>query len=387
MTFHNFKDDVFSISLPESDLIFTRYLYVKDELRLSLLVSILKKSDDAIFWAYELFYSGFKHELFQLIWKIYYDFFATLNPSFEAYLIKKHKEWLLNNDSINDKIISSIIQDLLFRPFNTDIFFLRNICENFENDIDYHSGVITDINSLRLNMEKWIETDDYRSIAQWILIENKNRIDLQEIYDIILDKFGKKKKIYNKVQNIKTEIILLAKIMTLFSKKHNLKKGKSIYIKVEPEDIVPYETINIYDSLKNYNILENACICGIDDLKHLSLFKLNRNKYDLNNKYWYNWLYHASFSPIWSKRIKMFKGYPDYNKRTIVFQDDELEEEFYKLYGYEPDEQKRCVQEKSIMSIEKKYNWKWFDNTYKKNGLVNVYDEELEEFDIDGLNY
>ena len=49
-----------------SDLVFTRYLYVKDEVRISLLVSILNKSDDAIFWAYELFYSGFKTELLNL---------------------------------------------------------------------------------------------------------------------------------------------------------------------------------------------------------------------------------------------------------------------------------------------------------------------------------
>lgn len=389
------KDDVFLIKLPGSDLIFTRYLYLKDEVRIALLVSILKKSDDAIFWGYELFHSGFKNELFELIWKIYYDFFATLNPSFEAYLIKKHKEWILNSNEEKFTIVKIIIQDLLFRPFNTDVFFLRNICENFEVDIEYYNNnKITDINILSLNMEKWIKTDDYRSIAQWILNENKNRIDLQDIYNIILDKTNsnnnkKNTKLYNEF--LKTQmnpvIILLAKTMCLFSKKNNLKKGRSIYFKVEPEDIVIYETINIDDNLKNYNILEKACICGIDEQKQLSLFKLNRYKYDINEKYWYDWLYHASFSPIWSKRIQHFKGYPDYNKRIIVFQEDNLEEEFHKFYGLEPDEQKRCVQEKSIMSIERKYNWKWFENMYKKNGLFNIYEEELEEFDKDGLNY
>lgn len=392
------KDDVFSIKLPGSDLIFTRYLYLKDEVRLALLVSILKKSDDAIFWGYELFHSGFKNEFFELIWKIYYDFFATLNPSFEAYLIKKHKEWILNPNEENVKIIKTIIQDLLFRPFNTDIFFLRNICENFEVDIEYHNNnnKITDINSLSLNMEKWIETEDYRSISQWILNENKDNIDLQDIYNVILDKTNnsnnnnkKNTKLYNEFlkTQMNPDIILLAKTMCLFSKKNNLKKGRSIYFKVEPEDIVVYETINIDDNLNNYKILENACICGIDELKQLSLFKLNRHKYNLNQQYWYHWLYHASFSPIWSKRIQQFKGYPDYNKRIIVFLDDNLENEFYKLYGLEPDEQKRCVQEKSIMSIERKYDWKWFENMYKKNGLFNIYEEELEEFDKDGLNY
>jgi hypothetical protein len=390
------KDDVFSIKLPESDLIFTRYLYLKDEVRLSLLVSILNKSDDSIFWGYELFYSGFKNEFFELIWKIYYDFFATLNPSFESYLKKKHKEWILkeNNSQGDAKIVSSIIQDLLFRPFNTDIFNLRNICESFDFDIDYHNSTekITDIITFQINMEKWLEMNDYRSIAQWILNENKNKLDLQDIYNIILNIFektdkNKNKKLYNELINpIKNNIVLLAKIMTLISKKNNLKKGKSIYIKVEQEDIIPFETINS-ETINSNNILEMACICGIDELKHLSLFKLKRKNYDLNEKYWYNWLYHASFSLIWSKRIHKFKGYPDYLKRKIIFMDDNLEDEFFKLYGLEPDEQKKCVQEKSIMKIEKKYDWKWFDKKYKKNGLVEIFTEELDEFDNDGINY
>jgi len=83
------KDDVFTIPLPGSDLVFTQYLYIKEEVRIALLVSILNKSNDAIFWAYELYHSGFKYELLNLIWKIYYDFFATLNPAYEAYLLKK----------------------------------------------------------------------------------------------------------------------------------------------------------------------------------------------------------------------------------------------------------------------------------------------------------
>ena len=125
------KDDVFTIDLPGSDLVFTRYLYVKDEVRVALLVSILNKRDDAIFCAYELYYSGFKNELLGLVWKIYYDFFATLNATFEQYLMKKHRE-ILESESDQDKLVSSIIQDLLFRPFNADVFLIRNISENFD---------------------------------------------------------------------------------------------------------------------------------------------------------------------------------------------------------------------------------------------------------------
>jgi len=402
MDFKQKKDNIF---IPGSDLIFTRYLYIKDEVRIALLVSILNKSDDAIFWAYELYYSGFKHELFNFIWKIYYDFFATLNPSFEAYLLKKHKEWLQtneDNDMTLDRIVSSIIQGLIFRPFNTDIFLLRNIADNFEIDITYHhtTDKITDMIDSRYNLEQWITNNDYRSITQWILNINK-QIKVEDIYDICLDIFEEKGVKLTKSKlvkeftstlnlNINNNVILLSKIMGLFSKKEHLKKGKSIYINVEPEDIIPYETIFGTNELPNYRVLEKAYMCGIDDLKHLSLFKLNRNKYNIQHEYWYKWEYHASFSPLWSQRIRQFKGYPDYTNQKIIFYEepnDDLIQEFYHLYGFEPDEQNKNIQEKSIMNIEKIHDWAWFSQQYKNNGLFDIYEEELEEFDILGLLY
>ena len=401
------KDDIFTITLPCSDLVFTRYLYVKDEVRISLLVSLLNKSDDAIFWAYELYYSGFKNELFNLLWKIYYDFFATQNPTFEAYFLKKHKEWLNSNSentsqTVKDNIISSIIQDLLFRPFNSDVFFLRNICEQFEIEIVYCNNInkITNIKETYDNFKTWINTNDYRSIAQWLLNLNKDTIKLGDIYEICLDIFEindkltktKLSKEFNSVLklNVNNNNILLAKIMTLFSRKEQIKTGKSIYINVESEDIIPYETIIGSNELYHYNVLDKSCICGIDDLKHLSLFKLKRNKYNLNEAYLYKWEYHASFAPIWSHRIKQFGGYPDHIKQKVIFKEepnDDLMQEFYEFYGFEPDEQSLETQNKNIMKIEKIYNWKWFNEQYKKNGLLYVYEEELEEFDADGLIY
>jgi hypothetical protein len=60
---------------------------------------------------------------------------------------------------------------------------------------------------------------------------------------------------------------------------------------------------------------------------------------------------------------------------------------FYELYGLEPDEQSIKTQEKNIMDLEKVHNWKWFNEQYKKNGLFEAYEEELEEFDLIGITY
>jgi hypothetical protein len=381
-----------------SELIFTRYLYVKQEVFISLLVSLLNKKDDVLFWVFELYYSGFKKELFDFIWKIYYDFYYTLNPSYEAYLIKKYKN--INQELDDKKVIASIFQDLLFRPFNSDIFFIRNVCEQFEVEIEVEIEFYKD-NALNINLEQWINKKDYRSIAGWIFSENKNSIKNIEIYELFLEicekkgflkenKLTKSKLIknYKNVINLDTRInenvILFSKIMEIFSRINSLKKGRSIYINVEDEEIINFETIK---DVKHYKILEKAYICGIDDLKHLSLFQLKRNKYNLTEEYRQNWLYYASFSPLWRERINKYGGQIDNQSKKIHIKDDDLLEEFYEHYGLEPDEQKLSVQYKSIQPIEKKYDWKWFNNKYKKNGLFEIYEEELEEFNVEGLLY
>ena len=397
------QDNTFSFDLPKSDLIFTRYLYIKDEVRIALLVSILNKSDDAIFWAFELYYSGFKYELIELIWKIYYDFFATLNPSYEAYLLKQCKLFCSDNNETQQILVSSIIQDLLFRPCNMDIFIIRNIYELFENDITYHKDIteIKCLDDLYKNMIYWLNNNDLRSMIEWILNININTIKHEQIYNICLVFFEDKIKISKRKlmkdfitaitnNNISPNIILLSKIITLVSMKEGLKKGKSIYIKVYLEDIIPYETIIGSNEIKHYRILEQAYMCGIDDFECLSLFKLTRNKYNITDLYLNNWEYQASFSPVWMDRIRKHKGYIDYTNQAVKFieePDDEIVQKFYEKYGLEPDEQKKTIQDKSIGDIKKQNNWKWFYNTFKRNSLFEVFDEELEEMDNNRIVY
>ena len=405
------RDGISTILLPGSNIVFTRYLYLKDEVKLALLVSILKKSDDAIFWAYELYYSGFKTELFVFIWHIYYAFFATLNPSFEAYLLNKRNELLTD-----DKLVSAIVQDLIIRPFNTDIFFLNVICKTFEIECKYKDIIIDELkNEMKSCMRNssdlyeqlmlWIDARDYRSIAQFILNDKnvkknglKPMFTNEYIYGYVIDTFmstfpglklAKKRLLKEFCSGDKSDLILLAKIMTLFSMKENLVKGKNFYITISPEDIVQYETILPTNEVRAYRILKTACICGIDDLKHLSLFKLERdtlvsasNLLDLyNNK----WLYHASYSPEWFDRIRSHRGYVDYTKQTVEFVDEDQQQAFFAKYGYEPDEQPTNVKEKSIMTIDKMINWSAFYKTYNVNSLFKLDEDEIEELNEDRL--
>ncbi len=55
----------------------TRYLYFLEEVKMSFMESLLTKNSlkECYFWISEIFYSGFIEESWQLIMKIYYDFY------------------------------------------------------------------------------------------------------------------------------------------------------------------------------------------------------------------------------------------------------------------------------------------------------------------------
>jgi hypothetical protein len=407
LLFNKYSDNTSITNLSSNNLVFTRYLYIKDEVKVALLLSLLDKKEDAVFWAYELFMSGFKHETFNYIWQIYYDFYATLNPTFEDYFIKKHTEWIIS-ECKNDFIIGIIIKNLLVRPSNTDIFMLRNICEQFEIDIEYKDkDQLKQIDSYELLLENicyWIENEDYRSLSQTILypsLEYNYTILYTNCLHIIenmkvIHNFKKNNLICSFVSSLKVpispKIILLSKLIELCTRIKQIKQSKSKYLTIDENEMIPIcETLqtNNYTDNKAYMCLKNAYICGINEVEMMSLFKLVRNKYNennLKNKWLNNWLFYASFSPIWFERINNYNGSIDYTSKKIEFKNEDLMEEFYSQYDYEPDEQPIYIQDKAIGFFKNNNNCNWiqFQKKYnnKEKGIFEPYEEELEQLVI-----
>ena len=63
-------------------LVFTRYLYNKDEVELTLLECILKnkKFSETYYWITELYESNDPEDIWQFTYKIYYDFYYINYP-------------------------------------------------------------------------------------------------------------------------------------------------------------------------------------------------------------------------------------------------------------------------------------------------------------------
>jgi hypothetical protein len=108
-------------------------------------------------------------------------------------------------------------------------------------------------------------------------------------------------------------------------------------------------------------------------------------KYNSQNK----WIYHASFSPMWFSRIKSCKGYVDYMNQEVKFVSEEWEEAFHNKYGYEPDEQPLQTKENTLKLVkdDSSCTWQHFFAKYKKNGMINALNEELDALNEEPLRY
>ena len=338
------------------DFVFTRYLYEKEEVELALNFALLnKKDEEALFWAYELYYSGFQTDLIQLLWDIYYQFYACMNPAFHVYLLKKLK--LLDNDS---RVLGCIINNLLTRPFNLDTFTLCQLYIEQNNDFE---------NLFKGTTEKGTETKEITQLFDFTKEEEKLFDQLVSYFE--LDKTKMKKCIYNKNIPVDTKIIIVSYILYHYGEKRKKRMGKKIYVQTSPEELIMYETIqvnlnskenNLTPILPAYKILSLACLFPINGSEYLHLFKLKRETQDISQAYLNDWLKYVVNTPIWAKRME---------ERMDEFKEDE---DFYQHYGYEPDEQKKETQDKSIQEIHNNHNlnkktWDHFYSDFNKNSF------------------
>ena len=364
-----------------TQLQFTRYLYAKDEVEMSFLISLLKKNDKALFWAYELFHSGY--DLCGLFWKVYYDFYATINPAFEKYLATKMKLGL------NEQAVCAIVKNFIIRRYNTDVFMIRNVVKQFEIERVENKGIV-----------ELLASGDFMAIGSFIL-EYIQESDLVENYKLALEyfvkpTFGKSgakrgltgaslrdpcdiridttRALTDFKKNPFRRTMFLSKIIHYFSVLGQVKMGRNLYIQVEDGQTNVYKTVETPKNGSAYKVLPIVRTYGIDDDNYLSIFKLSRETTDPVEALRENWLFHASFSPLWVSRIESHGGCVTKNK--VTFENEDGEEQFNQLFNLEPDEQKLEVQEKSIGKIKQERDWLSFYKEHKCEGIVDV-DEEL----------
>ena len=93
--------------------VFTRYLYEFHQVKHSLQIALFEKQrEEALFWAYELYHSGFEVDVWYWVREIYVTFYEEHNPKFKLRLDQFYKEWKETNDAC---LLGTIVGTLALR--------------------------------------------------------------------------------------------------------------------------------------------------------------------------------------------------------------------------------------------------------------------------------
>lgn len=343
--------------------VFTRYLYVKGEVYYALLASILAKDQDqALFWACELYYSGFQDDLFQFLWTVYYDFYSTLSPSFENYLVCTYNDYKTSLTK-DIALIANVVINLCIRPCNTDVFILRHTVKQIEIDTGIQKNTQFDNN--KDTFTNWLAEQNYECIAQYVLSEclpTDLRTILEEtcnyfVWTGIDLRIPKILKTFDKLcttspmHSTACRHLLLSRIIHLFTTQSGPPvKPRNIYLTINKDDIAPFQTL-LCPAPDNYKTLRTVCKYSINASSFLGMFVVARPD-NLVHLYHDHWTYWSAGSPYWADAIRLYGGKLCGRTQSVIFDTALKEEEFYQIYGLEPDEQPLKVQQCAIEEID-----------------------------------
>ena len=195
-----------------------------------------------------------------------------------------------------------------------------------------------------------IHNKHYKNIA-YHLRRYKSKEDT--IIPIILKYLKKEKKIYNSDYEDKMHIII-ATICSSFIKEEEIEK-REIYLQIDKKELdfaieTNKEFKPLYRTLKEKRLFkirtENGCFQSARD---------NSEYPNIQEIQWRHWEYFCYDTPLWKERFDKYKIKQNDEKFLIEFEDEmttcEDYEDFYEKFYYEPDEQSKEVQERSIAEI------------------------------------
>ena len=344
-------------------LTFTRYLYNLDEVILSGLECLLKHKniEECYYWFYEIYSSGYVDKTWNILWKIYYDFYAEKNSYFERKMKQYYRGWKKNKSF---KQIMNVIRTLHTFHKNTSgtVFMMRLFyCNRLRQ-------LISSKNRSNLKLENRKE-----EILKYGLLEKK--IPVIGYYIKRLYSKENEEKLIELIKNEKNVEVVLNDLyentlhqLYYHSIKEENKKKKNISYNVSMDALqgIKQSDLGCYNESKYgegintvYKTLALRRKYGISS--NIGCFKLARDGLDLNNEFWYHWEYYAYRCPLWKSRFDKYNIRVDDKKKEIVFEDVDEYEEFYELYQYEPDEQSKETQEKSTKVLKKRKLNEWLE--------------------------
>jgi hypothetical protein len=306
-------------------IILTRYLYVKEEVMYSLMNALLNKErEEALFWCYEIYYSGFKEEIIIYLIQLYYDFYVSCNKDLHGFLLSLVSDWTKNNKK--HWIPGAIIENLVNHDIYTDSITLQKL----ENKNDYANDSIKqhELYPLILSIMACNTDED---IICWFNEPHPVKKNIKSTIDDLVDTFVPLTSVHL------APLVKSATVAMLFYI-YNHQNINRIRLVLDNAAIEAYKTV-IHVPGRGRNILKKMRIYQTNtDADAMGIFSRKDQTVEEYSHMLNEWLFYASGSPIWLDRIKKYRGIIDYEKQRVDFEDDDTEE-FYSYYSYDLDEE------------------------------------------------
>lgn len=122
---------------PRESIQLTRYLYIVNDVKSSLLLAFLeKRRDEALFWAYELYMSGLEEEVFTFILCTVNEFYVHY-PRLIRFVNQKYQEWKNTSDPT---ILGTCILNMV-----TKTTYVRGFIKKYSTDEELKTSIIEKI--------------------------------------------------------------------------------------------------------------------------------------------------------------------------------------------------------------------------------------------------
>ena len=106
-------------------LVYTRYLYSLEHVKMSFIISLLNKDlDQSYYWIYEIYYSGFETLAFELGLLLFREVYSYRKHIYEK-MVEEYKSWKMTNDALH---LATITKNLVSQNISI-AKFVRVFCK------------------------------------------------------------------------------------------------------------------------------------------------------------------------------------------------------------------------------------------------------------------
>ena len=342
----------------------TRFLFMSDEVILTFLENLLKRTNlrECYYWISEFYYSGRRTKTWQLLFQIFYDFYAIKYPKLEEFIINEYKKWVSKKCIRN---VMKIVLQLFERIPCCEVFLARHTEKVYKRKAGRPPKWLAsfppgdkdmllcihkkDIPGILYYMEKFNPNDAYMLVCQYFQIVHKMHLQKSKLDIIPL---------------INKKNIILALILHLHRSCIDIVLNNSISM-LHDADVNWIQEINNLPIEPVYYTLPRKRFYNISTtIGAFNLSRFNPLCPPMKKLLGFHWEYFASFSPLWRKRFRQYHAKQDIKAYSMVFATDSDLEAFGEKYNYEPDEQSNETQNRSIINIEKSSGGKWIEDIF-----------------------